>query len=110
MMLTPAISNLIRQQKIYQIQSEIQTGMKHGMILLDDSLARLFHAGRISKEEALNRCRNMEEMEQKLHMLPRATLDDVVEAKAAAAAPKGVKPQILIGPAAAAAKKPAEKK
>ena len=55
---TDAISNLIRQQKIYQIQSEIQTGSKHGMILLDDSLAQLFHAGRITQEEAMNRCRN----------------------------------------------------
>ena len=49
MIRTDAISNLIRQQKIYQIQSEIQTGMKHGMILLDDSLAKLFHAGRITR-------------------------------------------------------------
>jgi twitching motility protein PilT len=109
MMRTDAISNLIRQQKVYQIQSEIQTGMKHGMILLDDSLARLFHAGRITQEEAMNRCRNIEEMTQKIAAPPRATLGDTVEsgAVAAAAAPKTARPQVLIGPAAAAAAKKA---
>jgi twitching motility protein PilT len=112
MIRTDAISNLIRQQKVYQIQSEIQTGMKHGMILLDDSLAKLFHAGRITREEARNRCRNVEEMEQKLMAPPRATLSDAAEG-AAAAAPKAARPQVLIGPAAAvaaAAKRPPERK
>jgi twitching motility protein PilT len=111
MIRTDAISNLIRQQKIYQIQSEIQTGMKHGMILLDDSLAKLFHSGRITEEEAMNRCRNIEEMAQKIKAPPRATLGDTAEGAAAAAAAKGARPQILIGPAAAAAaKKQAERK
>ena len=103
MMRTDAISNLIRQQKVYQIQSEIQTGMKHGMILLDDSLAKLFHAGRISREEAMNRCRNIEEMAQKLAAPPRVGPGDVAEAGSAAAAPKAGRPQVMIGPAAAAA-------
>ena len=71
MIQTPAISNLIRTTKTYQIESEIQTGLKHGMILLDDSLAQLFHNGKITREEALNRCRNMNEMEIKLSSAPR---------------------------------------
>ena len=70
MVQTPAISNLIRSQKTYQLESEIQTGSKHGMILLDDSLARLYHAGKITQDEALNRCRNMTEMLQKLEKAP----------------------------------------
>ena len=114
MMRTDAISNLIRQQKVYQIQSEIQTGMKHGMILLDDSLAKLFHSGRITEEEAMNRCRNVEEMAQKLAGAPRATPGDVAETGPGAAASKAAgRPQVLIGPAAAAAaaaKRPPERK
>jgi len=77
MSLTPAISNLIRSQKTYQIESEIQTGAKYGMILLDDSLARLYHEGKITAQEALNRCRNMNEMQTKIETAPR-----VVEAAA----------------------------
>ena len=76
MIRTPAISNLIRTQKVYQITSEIQTGNKYGMILLDDSLAKLYHAGRITEEEALNRCRSVEDMEEKIRMPPRALLGE----------------------------------
>ena len=85
MMLTPAISNLIRTQKVYQIASEIQTGSKHGMMLLDDSLARLYHAGKITEDEAMNRCRNPADMEQKLRMPPRAFLGDAGDAGPATA-------------------------
>jgi len=84
MTLTPAISNLIRMQKVYQIESEIQTGSKNGMILLDDHLAQLYHAGKITEEEALNRCRNVPDMEEKLRMPPRAILGDGTPAAAAA--------------------------
>ena len=68
---TPAISNLIRMQKVYQIESEIQTGSKHGMILLDDSLAQLYHAGKITEDEAINRSRNPEDLREKLREPPR---------------------------------------
>jgi len=68
---TSAISNLIRMQKVYQIESEIQTGSKHGMILLDDSLAQLYHAGKITEDEAINRSRNPEDLREKLREPPR---------------------------------------
>src|SRR5262249_12846957 len=35
MVVTPAIQNLIRENKVYRIDSSIQTGRKHGMFLLD---------------------------------------------------------------------------
>jgi len=82
MSLTPAISNLIRSQKTYQIESEIQTGAKYGMVLLDDSLARLYHEGKITAQEAINRCRNINEMQTKIENAPR-----VVEAAHARPAP-----------------------
>ena len=71
MIRTSAISNLIRMQKVYQIESEIQTGSKHGMILLDDNLVQLYHAGKITEEEAVNRSRNPEDVREKVHLPPR---------------------------------------
>jgi twitching motility protein PilT len=52
MIATPAVRNLIREAKIHQIPSMIQTGKKYGMILLDDSIMDLFKRGIISSEDA----------------------------------------------------------
>ncbi len=49
---TPAVRNLIREMKSYQIPSSIQTGKKYGMQLLDDSIMDLVHRGRIDVEDA----------------------------------------------------------
>jgi twitching motility protein PilT len=49
----PAISNLIREQKIFQIPSIMQTGRKLGMALMNDSLFRLVKEGVVAPEEAL---------------------------------------------------------
>ncbi len=49
----PAISNLIREQKIFQIPSIMQTGRKLGMALMNDSLFRLVKDGLVAPEEAL---------------------------------------------------------
>ncbi|HTL48001.1 MAG TPA: type IV pilus twitching motility protein PilT [Verrucomicrobiae bacterium] len=53
MIATPAIRNLIRENKTYQITSEIQTGLKYGMKALDDHLKELYQAGIISYDEML---------------------------------------------------------
>src|SRR4029450_1325935 len=42
MVVTPALQNLIRENKVYRIDSTIQTGRKDGMFLLDESLFRLW--------------------------------------------------------------------
>ncbi|MDO8942866.1 MAG: type IV pilus twitching motility protein PilT [Desulfobacterales bacterium] len=52
MIATPAVRNLIREAKIHQIPSMIQTGKKYGMTLLDDSIMDLFKRGIISAEDA----------------------------------------------------------
>jgi len=49
---TPAVRNLIREAKTYQIPSMIQTGKKYGMQLLDDSIMTLLNKGWISADEA----------------------------------------------------------
>ncbi len=52
MIATPAVSNLIREDKTHQIQSMIQTGAKYGMVSMDNSIAALCISGRISRSEA----------------------------------------------------------
>ncbi len=49
---TPAIRNLIREDKIAQMYSAIQTGQTHGMITLDQYLQDLVSRGLISKQDA----------------------------------------------------------
>ncbi|MGN6726725.1 MAG: type IV pilus twitching motility protein PilT [Tepidisphaeraceae bacterium] len=58
MYVTPSIQNLIRENKVFRIDSDIQTGKKYGMQLLDDNLFGHFLAGRIGAEEAIDKCRN----------------------------------------------------
>jgi len=57
MVVTPAISNLIRESKTYRIDSSIQTGRKLGMQLLDEHLWNLYDMGKITLEEMLDKAR-----------------------------------------------------
>jgi len=57
LLVTPAISNLIRENKTYRIDSSIQTGKKYGMQLLDDHLWRLYDQGLCAGDECLERAR-----------------------------------------------------
>lgn len=50
--LKPSISNLIREEKTFQIRSAMQTGRADGMILLDESIQELVKSGQITKEVA----------------------------------------------------------
>lgn len=52
---TPAVSALISDGKTFMLPGVMQTGKNVGMIMMDDALARLYHEGAISKEEALGR-------------------------------------------------------
>lgn len=61
LVVTPAISNLIRENKTFRITSAIQTGHKLGMQLLDDHLFRLWKDRVVLKEEALGKS-NMPDM------------------------------------------------
>ncbi|MCX5664437.1 MAG: PilT/PilU family type 4a pilus ATPase, partial [Planctomycetota bacterium] len=53
LMVTPAISNLIRENKTFRIDSAIQTGKRFSMQLLDDHLWRMFSQDQISAEEMI---------------------------------------------------------
>jgi twitching motility protein PilT len=62
---TPAIANLIRENKTYRIDSSIQTGRKFGMVLLDDYLYDLWERGIVTAEEALLKARKPVELQEK---------------------------------------------
>jgi twitching motility protein PilT len=58
-----AIRNLIREDKVHQIYSMMQTGQDvHGMQTFNQSLATLFHKRLISRETAMQRTSNMNEL------------------------------------------------
>jgi twitching motility protein PilT len=60
MIMTPAISNLIREGKTHMIYGAIDTGAKFGMIPMDKALADMVRQGLISPQEALLRAHNVE--------------------------------------------------
>ena len=53
---TPAVRNLIREAKTYQILSSMQTGKKYGMQTLDDAIEDLLTKKKISGEDAYANC------------------------------------------------------
>jgi len=57
MMGTPAIRNLIREDKVAQMYSAIQTGSNTGMRTLDQHLKELVQAGLVSREDARNKAK-----------------------------------------------------
>lgn len=63
---TPAISNLVREGKIHQIPSIIQTGKKDGMQLLDQHILEYLMSGEIDATEAYMRANNKSAFRQHL--------------------------------------------
>ena len=55
LMMTPAISNLIRESKTFQIPSAIQTGKKYGMQSLDDAILVALNSNKINPEDAYDK-------------------------------------------------------
>ncbi len=58
MIATPAIRNLIREDKVAQMYSSIQTGAGYGMITLDQSLKELLRKGLVSRDDAMRLAQN----------------------------------------------------
>ena len=52
LIVTPAISNLIREGKTFQIQSAMQTGKNHGMVMLNDALFDLVQKKLVEPRDA----------------------------------------------------------
>ncbi len=67
MKVTPAIQNMIRENKIPQIEGLIYSSDKEDMISMDTSLLKLFRSGRITRETALKYATNPEMLIRKLN-------------------------------------------
>ncbi len=57
---TPAIRNLIREDKVAQMYSAIQTGSAYGMQTMDQTLLHMLKAGWISRQDAVAKAKNPE--------------------------------------------------
>ncbi len=57
---TPAIRNLIREDKVAQMYSSIQTGNAYGMQTLDQHLLQLMKSGLVSRQDAMAKAKNPE--------------------------------------------------
>ena len=66
MVITSAIANLIRENKVYRIPSSIQTGKKFGMQLLDEHLFKLFAEGKISPEDTIDFSQHPAQIKEKI--------------------------------------------
>jgi len=60
LMMTPAIANLIREGKTYQIASAMQAGRGDGMHTMDQHLAELVNVGAITRKAALEKAHDLE--------------------------------------------------
>ena len=66
MLTLPAVKSMIREGKEHQLYSVIQTNQAMGMRTMDMALAKLYHAGEITKESALEYCIDRVEIERLL--------------------------------------------
>jgi twitching motility protein PilT len=65
---TVAVQNCIRERKIFQIPSVMQTGAKHGMSCLNDAILRLVLEGKVDPEEGMSKTMDRQELLQKFQV------------------------------------------
>ena len=66
MHLNNAVRSMVRDSRIHQIDSVIQTSSAEGMIAMDESILRLYKAGRVTAETARRAAMNPDQLEKKL--------------------------------------------
>jgi twitching motility protein PilT len=69
---TPSISALIRDNKTFRINSDIQTGAKYGMVTLDSFLLEKYESGLISQHEVITKAQDPSSILQKIQELEAA--------------------------------------
>ncbi len=84
LIVTPAIANLIRENKTFRIPSAIQTGAKHGMRLMDDDLFQLWKEQKCTKEDVLAKSHSPDELSQRIAREEQGMFDDEADAQQAA--------------------------
>ncbi len=80
LVVTPGISNLIRENKIFRISSAIQTGAKHGMQLMDDALFRLWKDEKCTIEDVLSKAHSPDDLAKRIVNAKRGLEEDQEEA------------------------------
>ena len=97
MIVTPAIANLIRENKSYRIDSAIQTGAKFGMQLLDDHLWSLYERQLITAEDMIDKSNRPDGLIDRVHKtggsIGRTELDQEDDFKEPPGPPAGGKPR-----------------
>jgi twitching motility protein PilT len=73
---TPAIGNLIRENKTFRINSAIQTGAKLGMRLLDDDLFRLWSERKVTEEDVIAKSQSPDDLVLRIANAKRGVFDD----------------------------------
>ena len=69
---TPSVAALIRDNKTFRLQSDIQTGAKYGMVTLDSFLIEKYLAGMIAREEVITKAQDPVTIQAKLQELELA--------------------------------------
>jgi len=78
---TPSIGALIRDNKTFRIQSDIQTGAKWGMVTLDSFLLEKWQAGMIAEEEVITKSQDPTTIVQKLQEIKAARAEEARTSK-----------------------------
>jgi twitching motility protein PilT len=81
LVVTPAVGNLIREDKTFRITSVIQTGQKLGMKLLDDDLFRLWKEGQCEKGEVLFKANNKDLLASKILRAEQSLFEEEEETR-----------------------------
>lgn len=63
-----AVQNMIREDKLHQLESVMQAGASEGMCTMDGSLLRLYREGKISKDTVLLSCADYDNMVKRLSL------------------------------------------
>jgi twitching motility protein PilT len=88
MVITPAIANLIREGKTYQIPTALQAGREMGMFTMDQHLAELVDSGKITHAAAIEKAHDLEGLKRLIHRADPGG-GDIAHQMAAAAADFG---------------------
>jgi twitching motility protein PilT len=64
MIATPAVRNLIREEKVHQIYSALQTGMDIGMQTMNMAMAALYRRGKVKYQEIMDRTMDPRDLER----------------------------------------------
>jgi len=70
------VSNLIRENKTFRINSTIQTGQKHGMQLLDDALFKLWKDDAVERDELLAKANAPAELAERIAKAQRGVFEE----------------------------------